>query len=76
MANQNSNSPYLATLNRLVAVSSTVMLRANSQPSTCGNQLFNTTPAAMASMGITSTQNHQYSQPVVKPAQRPMARSA
>ncbi|MND85385.1 hypothetical protein D3C80_773110 [compost metagenome] len=32
--------------------------------------------AALASSGITSTQNHQYSQPMVKPAQRPMARSA
>ncbi|MCY1383596.1 hypothetical protein D9M69_717390 [compost metagenome] len=76
IANQNSNSPYFATLKRLVIVRSTVTARAKDQVSTCGNQLFSTTPAAIASMGITSTQNHQYSQPIVKPAHRPIARSA
>ena len=35
----------------------------------------NTDPAKLAAE-ITSTQNHQYSQPMVKPAQWPIARSA
>ncbi|MOA53621.1 hypothetical protein D3C78_1771070 [compost metagenome] len=66
----------MATLNRLVPVSSTVIASAKNHASTCGNQLFSTTPAAIASMGMTRTQNHQYSQPMVKPAQRPIAWSA
>ncbi|MNP23856.1 hypothetical protein D3C76_1165810 [compost metagenome] len=76
MANQNSNSPYLDTLNRLVAARAMIDNRANSQASTMGIQVFSTCPAARASMGITSTQNHQYIQPMVKPAQGPMAWSA
>ncbi|MCY1558319.1 hypothetical protein D9M68_952420 [compost metagenome] len=59
MANQNSNSPYLDTLNRFVTASRTMDTEANSQASTAGNHWFNTWPAANASMGITSTQNHQ-----------------
>ncbi|MCY1430343.1 hypothetical protein D9M71_462890 [compost metagenome] len=65
MANQNSNSPYLATLNRLVPASSNTEARAKIQLSTCGNQAFSTCPAANASIGITNTQNHQYNQPMV-----------
>ncbi|MNT75451.1 hypothetical protein D3C72_2143490 [compost metagenome] len=76
IANQNSNSPYLATLNRLVAARAMIDSKANNQDSTWGNQVFNTCPAASASMGMTSTQNHQYIQPMVKPAQGPMAWSA
>ncbi|MNN17400.1 hypothetical protein D3C81_1305870 [compost metagenome] len=76
MANQNSNSPYLETLNRLVITNAMIDTRANSQASIWGNHWFNTWPAASASIGITSTQNHQYSQPMVKPAQRPIAWSA
>ena len=34
MANQNSNSPYLATLNRLVITSKTIEINANSHAST------------------------------------------
>ncbi|MNN64037.1 hypothetical protein D3C81_1794560 [compost metagenome] len=65
IANQNSNSPYLATLNRLVPASNSTEARAKIQLSTCGNQALSTCPAANASMGITSTQNHQYNQPMV-----------
>ena len=37
IANQNSNSPYLETLNRLVMTSKTIDTSANSQVSICGN---------------------------------------
>ncbi|MNP66422.1 hypothetical protein D3C76_1621320 [compost metagenome] len=58
-ANQNSNSPYLATLNRLDKVSKAVMAKANAHVSMPGNQVFRIAAAAIASSGITSTQNHQ-----------------
>ncbi|MNE76475.1 hypothetical protein D3C80_1727140 [compost metagenome] len=57
-------------------MSSAVTARANCQVATAGNQALRIAAAATASSGITSTQNHQYSQPMEKPAQRPMARSA
>ncbi|MNJ70122.1 hypothetical protein D3C77_665460 [compost metagenome] len=60
----------------MVAVSSKVMTRVNTQIPTSGNQACRMVAAALASSGITNTQNHQYSQPMVKPAQWPMALSA
>src|SRR5690349_13885238 len=59
IANQNSNSPYLETLNRLVITNAMIDTRANSQASIWGMHWLNTWPAANASIGITSTQNHQ-----------------
>ncbi|MOA32651.1 hypothetical protein D3C78_1538900 [compost metagenome] len=53
----------------MVTVNSIVMTRAKAQISTPGNQACRMVAAALASNGITRTQNHQYNQPMVKPAQ-------
>ncbi|MNT64150.1 hypothetical protein D3C72_2020240 [compost metagenome] len=39
----------------------------------CGNQAYKISAPAIASIGITNTQNHQYNHPMVNPAQGPMA---
>lgn len=57
-------------------VSSSVMPSAKIHVAMPGNHALRMVAAAVASIGITSTQNHQYSQPIVKPAQWPIARSA
>ena len=56
-------------------ISNAVISRANSH---CGApvQWLRIAAPAVASIGITTTQNHQYSRPMEKPAHRPSARSA
>ncbi|MNJ23276.1 hypothetical protein D3C77_176570 [compost metagenome] len=72
-ANQYSNSPKFFTLIRLVHDSTIMIRKANSQDGTPGKYAWRMSAPAMASTGMINTQNHQYSQPMVKPAQGPMA---
>ena len=51
-------------------------MRANTHCGTESTQVLSTSAAAVASTGMTVTQNHQYSQPIVKPAHGPIERSA
>ncbi|MNQ84581.1 hypothetical protein D3C85_997150 [compost metagenome] len=60
----------------MVAVSSKVITRDNTQISSCGTQELMMVAAMLASIGMINTQNHQYIQPILKPAHLPMARSA
>lgn len=71
-ANQNSNSPEERTEARLVSVSRTITTRLVTQIG-MSNQRWRTSAPATASMARTIAQNHQYSQPAVKPAQLPSA---
>lgn len=64
------------TLKRFVIVSARVPSSANTHNGTPGIQALRMIATAVASTGITSTQNHQYSQPMLKPAHLPMAREA
>ncbi len=75
-ANQNSNSPKDRTEYRFVSVSRTVSTRAHVHCGTPGTQRCTMAAPAVASMPTTTTQNHQYSQPIAKPAHGPIARSA
>ncbi|MNT23482.1 hypothetical protein D3C72_1589010 [compost metagenome] len=75
-ANQNSNSPKFFTLTRLLVASTAMIRKANNQDGTAGNHACRISAPAMASTGMISTQNHQYNQPMVKPAQGPMASAA
>src|SRR6478735_2786775 len=75
-ANQNSNSPYEPTETRLVAVRTTMTIRAQAHCGTPGTQLSRILAPAVASTASTTTQKNQYSQPMEKPAQRPRAWSA
>ena len=52
------------------------MMRAKPHCGTASTQLCRISAPAVASTGMTITQNHQYSQPIEKPAHRPSARSA
>ena len=72
-ANQYSNSPKFFTLIRLVPDSTIMIRKAKSQDGTAGIQACRMSAPAMASTGMISTQNHQYNQPMVNPAQGPMA---
>jgi len=65
----------LPTLTRLVTVSAIVTANAQIHwaPPIRSVRI---AAAAVASTGMTSTQNHQYNQPTEKPAHRPSARSA
>ena len=54
-----------------MAVSSTINPRPICHTSSMGNQAWMVTAPAMASMATTTTQNHQYSQPVMNPAALP-----
>ncbi|MNP32953.1 hypothetical protein D3C76_1261600 [compost metagenome] len=72
-ANQYSNSPKFFTLIRLVPDSTIMIRKANSHDGTPGKYACRISAPAMASTGMISTQNHQYNQPMVNPAQGPMA---
>src|SRR4051794_1158639 len=74
--NQNSNSPYDPTENRFVAVSRIISTSASAHCGAAGIQPCTILAPAVASTASTTAQNHQYNQPIVNPAQRPIARSA
>src|SRR3954470_13804681 len=65
-ANQNSNSPYEPTETRLVAVSTTMTIRAQAHCGTPGTQRSRILTPAVASTASTTTQKNQYSQPMEK----------
>src|SRR3546814_12190138 len=75
-ANQNSNSPNDLTEMMLVSVSTIIRINAQVHWGTPGTQRFMMRAPAVASMPSTMIQNHAYSQPIEKPAHRPMALSA
>lgn len=57
-------------------VSTTITMRAQPHCGTAGIQPSRILAPAVASTARTTTQKNQYSQPMLKPAQRPRARSA
>ncbi len=75
-ANQNSNSPYEPTETRLVAVRAIMTISDQPHCGTAGIHPLRMVAPAVASTASTTAQKNQYSQPMVKPAQRPSARSA
>src|SRR5689334_24156769 len=72
-ANQNSNSPYERAEVRFTAVRMAMRMRPICQTSSIGNQACAVCAPTSASNATTTTQNHQYSQPVMKPAPLPSA---
>ncbi len=74
-ANQNSNSPKLATRARLTAAKNTIAINAGIQGSTPNQRPMNAA-APVISAPITMMSVNQYSQPIAKPAVRPNAISA
>ena len=76
VANQNSNSPKFFTAARLATVKTTMKISTQPHWGTAGTQPLAICAAPVASTASTTTSRNQYSQPDVKPAQRPSARSA
>src|SRR5690606_30422920 len=66
--NQNSNSPKLRVLKKFAKLRSTIKNVANTALDIEGNHACRISAPAIASIGITKTQNHQYNHPMVKPA--------
>jgi hypothetical protein len=58
---------------RFVPVSSSMTARLMAHTGTPGSQRCRMVAPATASMASTMAQNHQYSQPIVKPAREPSA---
>src|SRR5690349_21482052 len=67
-ANQNSNSPYERADDRLTAVRITMSPRPICHTSNMGSHAWAVCAPTSASKATTTTQNHQYSQPVMNPA--------
>ncbi len=76
VANQNSNSPKFFTAARLARVKTTMKISTQPHCGTAGTQPLAICAAPVASTASTTTSRNQYSQPTLKPAQRPSARSA
>ncbi len=76
VANQNSNSPKLLTAVRLAAVNTSMKISTQPHCGTAGTHPLAICAAPVASTASTTTSRNQYSQPTLKPAQRPSARSA
>ena len=76
MANQNSNSPKLLTPARLMAVNTTMKIRARAQTGITGHTVNSRPAAPRASAAMTTTSCSHHSQPTVAPAVWPMAFSA
>ncbi len=71
-ANQNSNSPKLATFARLTTAKKTTKTRAIVHCGTSGNHPVTMAEAPVISAPSTMISKHQYSQPMTNPAQSPM----
>src|SRR5690606_10320413 len=72
-ANQNSNSPKLLVLIKLAKLSKIIKEKAYTALEIPGNHACKISAPAIASIGITNTQNHQYNHPMVNPAHGPIA---
>src|SRR5688572_27965046 len=72
-ANQNSNSPYERAEVRFTAVRITLIPRPICQTSNIGSHTCAVSAPTSASNATTTTQNHQYSHPVMNPAPSPRA---
>jgi len=72
-ANQNSNSPYMRVDMRFTSVIDATSTRPMAGSGTATHWCRMRAPA-IASIGTTTTQKYQYSQPVVNPASRPKAK--